>query len=782
MDITDMEFHSRTTHLALASDLIEKGWQPVWCPFWPNGKFSLLQGLTGDAPYMTVLPPPDGACKLGFRVPPNVVVIDVDAYDGKHGDESLERAESWLGELPDTWRITSRGWSNLSGRYLFRKPEDLDFSESALWQFREPGTEFGIEILRTTHRFSWAAGEIHYKTGEVIKCWDPMGTLCDMPYVHELPELPERWVAYLRNPPVPQGLSAYHRPADGPQWWLSQPDASLSTDDELKGFAWDMLLSRVPVEDIWEQWQRVARSADPSWPWERKDFDRHVRTRALGKVDEILAHEDAERDDILALDPDADLKYEKALQEFEKPRELVALITEQPMLPDSGDLERMAQLQPQFTDRAPRETRAVKAEEIVRGHPRYNDLFFQAAAREVLKRDVMELFADEFEGFEDISALPEPEVPAFLNVTGRGCLLPPCTVTVMSGNRASGKTWAVATWAAQELRSGGHVVWIDFERQAHLLSSKLRVLNVPEHLTRNQVHYTGGKLPSTDRLTQCIRQYRAEGNGRVLLVVDAFRGLQGRVSPGTSANDGDAVEAVYLQYLNPAAARDAGATVVVIDHITKTGLGGTFGSERKESAADHVIRVTQQQKFSKESSGYSTLEITKDRYGNHSAGTIAAALWVPVAGQGRRTPELSGKSLEEIRSIKEYPDIPELRSWCPDGDGSLEQFSEDSTAGKGKIAAVEAKLARESAVLAVVGANPLKYGLNALSREVAAAYPAEFDSWEAAKAFIQKMKGKQVVTDSAHRYELAPGFLPEPERQLPQPGDLHHPDGEQVSG
>ncbi len=287
-----------------------------------------------------------------------------------------------------------------------------------------------------------------------------------------------------------------------------------------------------------------------------------------------------------------------------------------------------------------------------------------------------------------------------MRVTGKDvpgtCILPPGTATVLSGPRASGKTWVAAAWMAQEIIEGNHVIWADFERQGYLLAQKFRALLPGSHLMETHLHYASGTVPETSRLIADVTRWAAGGK-RVFLVIDAFRSLQGTTAPGTSASDGDAVEAVYLEVLNPAV--EAGATVVLIDHVSKAGATGTFGSERKESAADYVLRVDQVTPFSRDRAGYSRVTVTKDRYGYHAAGSVAGYLWMP-AGNGK------------AEGIREYPEKPELRNWSPDGQGTLEGAA---TGTKEKRV--------EEAVAAFVAMNPLQFNQSSLAKVLCDASP-----------------------------------------------------------
>lgn len=699
-----VQFQSPAALLGIAQDMIRKDWQPVWCPQRQSGSFSPEPGCTGGAPWMTILKQPGVAHKLAFRPPEDVLVIDVDEYEDKHGDATMNRAEAWLCELPETYRVTSRGFVNPSGRYLYRKPADLLVTDSSLYQFGEDG-KTDVEIVRTGHRFSWAPGDYHYKNNQEILCFDAMGDVCDMPNVSELPELPAKWVNYLRNPPVPQRHEVYTRPSDGAEWWLSQADDSLGSDAELASFAYNMLLSRVPEEEIFAQWLRVSLAVDAAWPWDRKDFDRHLGSRAQYKADVILQHQDAETDWAYGTPgPDGVIEATIARQreEYENPRELRALM--EPEIPVdeivSKDLQALTPPPPVHREL----TRAEIARSLIKKNPKYDDIYYREAAKQVVTRDVAELFAVEFNGFDDVSQFQEPDKPSLLQITGKGAnqysaVVIEGTITVLSAKRASGKTWVTSLWAAQVMRAGGNVFWFDFERQPRGLVQKLRSVGVLDNTMRNQLHYSAALAPP-EYLLPLITAYRATGKP-VLLVVDAFRTLQGKVAPGSSANDGDAVEQVYMECLTPAV--DAGATVVLLDHMPKNGDGSTFGSERKESAADYVIRLEKVEPFSKVKPGFAMMTCGKDRYGDIAEGDPVGYLWVP--GDGSK----SGKSIEE------YPSEPALRNWSPNEAAELAGVE------------VSIKARRESFLISAVAARPLHYTQSSLADLAKVEEPELFD-------------------------------------------------------
>ena len=745
--------------MSVAREMVIGGWQPLWCLERQNGAYTPMPGTTGHGvTFPVVLPQPASPHRLAFRPPLSVVIFDVDHYDGKRGADIMDAAEEWLGDLPLTYKVTSRGEENPSGRYLYRKPEDLEFSDSALAQFGNVIPHKAVEIVRTGYRFSWAPGDVNHKNGKTVQCFDPMGDICLLPPVDALPELPERWVNYLRNPPVPQEYSAYTRPADGPQWWLGQADDSLPGDAELSAFAFQMMLSRVPLEEIWEQWQRVSLAANPAWPWTRSDFDRHIRSQAQDKAAVQIAREDAEEAMFERIAGGADAVKritDKAQAEYENKQVVAAAL--EPQVPfDPAMYE-------EITHVAGVTVPHEDADKVPLGHrlrrlPEYDRLLWQELSRHQVRKDAAAILAGQFAGFTDIADLPEPPEPETLAVTGKDQKSSRCigraTITVMSGQRSSGKTWAVAAWAAQELRAGNKVVWLDFERQDALLASKMRVLGIPRHVLRGQLQYSPA-LPPADRLVREVERASNFGQYRVLLVVDAFRTLQALVAPGTSAIDGDAVEQVYVEYLTPAV--EAGANVVLLDHMSKSGTT-TFGSERKESAPDYVIRVEKLKPFSKRSAGYSSLTVAKDRYGNADDGAVIGYLWMPGDG-----------SASAAEGITKYPERPELRNWPPEEVTSLADVPGASDKGR-----------KEEAITAIVRDNPLALGPRPLGQRVHETFPDLFTSAKAATDFAARMRAGGLLAKEEGKdgkYDLPPP-VKEVHKPPPaiSPADLEHPD------
>ncbi|WP_179272081.1 phage/plasmid primase, P4 family [Rhodococcus sp. 05-2254-6] len=180
---------------------LEHGWSE---PFpTPQGKkMPPPKGVTGNVPISATHDvlgrlddAPDGA-NLALRMPQSVVIsgqsydvigIDVDHHDDKHGGDTLAALELELGPLPTTWRNSSRAEPG-HGHFFFRVPAGRNWRGQA-------GPS--IEILRPTHRYAVAWPSV--VDGRAYR-WDFGGAAMDVgavPAVGALPELPEAWVRRL---------------------------------------------------------------------------------------------------------------------------------------------------------------------------------------------------------------------------------------------------------------------------------------------------------------------------------------------------------------------------------------------------------------------------------------------------------------------------------------------------------------------------------------------------------------------------------------------------------
>lgn len=178
-----------------AGHYLEAGWRPLPLP--AGAKHAPPSDWTGATkPHSAEFPSrsqlaqwaidyPQG--NLAISPPKNVLGIDVDAYDGKTGDKTVEAAAAEWGDLPATWVSTSRLGSP-SGIRWFRIPEGL------AWPGKLPQGG-GVELIRWDHRYAVVEPSVHPEGRDYL--WvNPDGEQGDgeFPAPDELPELPQPWV------------------------------------------------------------------------------------------------------------------------------------------------------------------------------------------------------------------------------------------------------------------------------------------------------------------------------------------------------------------------------------------------------------------------------------------------------------------------------------------------------------------------------------------------------------------------------------------------------------
>jgi hypothetical protein len=134
-----------------------------------------------------------GAVNVALRVPPGVLGIDVDAYDGKLGADTMAAAAAAHGRLPATWRSTSRD-DGVSGIYLFRVPDGATFPGMLVHPERRRQSH--VELIQSHHRYAVAAPSIHPE-GREYRWIGPTGDVEGPPLIEDLPELPGGWQAHL---------------------------------------------------------------------------------------------------------------------------------------------------------------------------------------------------------------------------------------------------------------------------------------------------------------------------------------------------------------------------------------------------------------------------------------------------------------------------------------------------------------------------------------------------------------------------------------------------------
>lgn len=250
---------------------------------------------------------------------------------------------------------------------------------------------------------------------------------------------------------------------------------------------------------------------------------------------------------------------------------------------------------------------------------------------------------------------------------GGGGLFYAGRVNGLAGESGGGKGWVALATAAEHLAAGQHVYYLDYEDTAALALQRLvSVLRVPSDLVRGQFHYVHPEGHDRAGIEAMIERVRSTPDA--LVIVDSTG--ESIAASGKNQNADEEVAAWFQQLPHPLA--DAGACVILLDHMTKSDDGGLWpiGSQRKRAAitgAQYVLNVIEP--FSKSANGYVTITVAKDRGGHREARSVAAFVQfthpierVDTADDGTLTPVMSeelnvrftrGKSATEIQADKE---------------------------------------------------------------------------------------------------------------------------------
>lgn len=189
---------------AKADHYRELGWNPVPLPAglkypppddWTGGN---VPDPTDDEMAESIRRYSEG--NLGLRMPAyedeegitwEVLGIDVDQYEGKDGWTTIIHMIDKLGDLPNTYKSSSRGLDSVSGIYFFRVPAGKK------WRGKV-GSD--VEVIQRTHRYAVAWPSVvsdreyeWYFADELDEGAPECRTVPGPPDITELPELPGPW-------------------------------------------------------------------------------------------------------------------------------------------------------------------------------------------------------------------------------------------------------------------------------------------------------------------------------------------------------------------------------------------------------------------------------------------------------------------------------------------------------------------------------------------------------------------------------------------------------------
>ena len=187
----------------------------------------------------------------------------------------------------------------------------------------------------------------------------------------------------------------------------------------------------------------------------------------------------------------------------------------------------------------------------------------------------------------DLDNLP-PDPPAMLARTDGKTLLPRDAFIEVFGAPGCGKSWFTLLAIAANIRSGGRsLLWL-WEGSKIKTYQKLRLLGVPDHLAADTDLLRVAVGPKRPVDTIAAGPNWVTGGDNPLAIIDTT------AQAGGATND--AAEATEWMHTHIAPWRTRGATVIAVDHDTKTrpdtaNFVGSRGSGAKTGHADLSLRV-----------------------------------------------------------------------------------------------------------------------------------------------------------------------------------------------
>lgn len=239
---------------------------------------------------------------------------------------------------------------------------------------------------------------------------------------------------------------------------------------------------------------------------------------------------------------------------------------------------------------------------------------------------------DTTDGWAPIDLLPalaqeeRPVAPAVFERDDHVRLFPLGKVNGIHADSGVGKSWVAAIAAAQEIRAGHHVIWVDMEDPDETtLVARLRDdLAVDPDAILEHLHYIAPHDPF-DTVAVARLANLARDTTTTFLVIDSIGEAFGLA--GIDENKDVDVGPWYRMVARPLA--DAGPAVLIIDHSTKAADNPLHpsGSKRKRAGmtgASYLVEAPAP--LTREKGGKLRLTCAKDRHGQFRRGEEVAVI------------------------------------------------------------------------------------------------------------------------------------------------------------
>lgn len=185
---------------------------------------------------------------------------------------------------------------------------------------------------------------------------------------------------------------------------------------------------------------------------------------------------------------------------------------------------------------------------------------------------------------------------------------------LLSGEDDAGKTMLTLAVAADDIRAGRGVIWVDTDDMgASAILERLRAFDAGDDEIRRLFAYMRPEEALTDDARDDLLALIDELGVR-LMVNDAFN--SSLTLHGLSPNDTEDVEAFWQRVIAPVCRRGVGA--VMLDHVVKNREARgryAYGSERKSTGSDVHLGLRVVEPFGRGRRGKAKITVNRDRIG-----------------------------------------------------------------------------------------------------------------------------------------------------------------------
>lgn len=510
----------------------------------------------------------------------DLIALDVDQYNDKTGADNLEELEEELGSLDlyNVVRSTRRGIDSRSAQYFFKAPKGYEYEGKAC---------AGVEIVQAHHRFSAVYPSVVDGMGYR---WYLAQDETEIPNVDDLPWLPEAWLDHLIKGNA------------------KDPEHKANVANFGTAVTW--LKARVMGG--------AAEALEVDWGQSSPRHDiMHGKVRQLvcravfnGRPGLIATLKKLQRDFTHQLKSTGDFTPDRE-GEFKK-----SVVSAVGYAKGQVDIGEVADVNWRELD----ERVGGVANCAMPDFAQWLGLNADDTATTEAEATGEDESKPTAHGLIDLSAILngtyEPLQPTVGQLSDGTAWLYPGEIHDIHGYSGSGKSWVGLGLAAQEIKAGNGVLWVDYEQSPAIVVGRLRDLGLTvEEISERFGYMRPESFPFTG--TAAEKEYSAvlEANPFSLVVLDGVNQSFSLAGYDTHSTD----DANAWHRLVPLKAAKYGAAVVQIDHTVKNKEGDVthaYGAQAKRSnVAVSIGAVATQQALKPGYQGKLELVIYKDRHG-----------------------------------------------------------------------------------------------------------------------------------------------------------------------